>query len=373
MVQSVMVNNQPQLGEQQTKLLSQSYGIAPPPVPTNQFAIPQQLDIENANNTYIDYGKANYWEFQFGSRMCFGNLFILFLGLFLIHLLIIWMDIFKYNINLITSFKLSILEMLKWYAIIVGGMALFLLALSIYFWAQKNNQVPIRFNREKRQVYCILPSGKNIIADWEQVQVSISRKQQVTMYYAIEGAALTLGFPDLNSQEKGELTMDYPMEQLAIGEWEAIRIYMEEGLEALNKKTKTAAALNKDSIKLEDLPKDSFEYYEQLSFQYPEGSVPYFYAVKNRVRKEGKLLNYLWWLIIHICSAWTLPCYIATWLNKYPKIYRPQPLLNWSKPIPQEQWVKPTEELKRQSQRLQSAYQKGLTIKDYALQYKQQQ
>lgn len=360
-----MVNNQPQLGEQQNNLLSQSYGIAPPPIPTNQLAIPQQLDVDNANNTYIDYGKADYWGFQFGSRMCFGNLFILFLGLMLAHILIIFLDMGK-GYTLTQAFNLTIMEMLKWYSIIVGGMALFLLILSISSWAQKNNQVPIRFNREKRQVYCVLPSGKNIIADWEQVQATISRKQQVTMYYAIEGAALTLGFPDLNSQETGELTMDYPMEELAIGEWEAIRVYMEEGLDVLKKKTKTAAELNKDNVKLKDLPKDSFEYYEQLSFQHPEGSVPYFYAIKNKVRKEGKPLNYLWWLIIHLCSAWTLPCHIATWLNKHPKIHWPQALLNWSKPIPQEQWVKPTEALKKQTQRAQSAYQKGLSIKEYA-------
>ncbi|MFD1259687.1 DUF6708 domain-containing protein [Entomomonas asaccharolytica] len=367
-----MANNPTQLGEQQTKLLSQSYGIAPPPVPTNQLAIPQQLDIENATNTYIDYGKADYWGFQFGSRLCFGNLSILTIPVLFTHLVVIYYYYTKKSFGIWEAIKIGTIESWFLYPLIVGGMALLLLVLSVYSWAQKNNQVPIRFNREKRQVYCILPSGRNIIANWEQIQATISRKQQVTMYYAIEGAALTLGFPDLKSQEQGELTMDYPMEQLAIGEWEAIRVYMEEGLDALNKKTKTAAALNKDSIKLEDLPKDSFEYYEQLSFQYPEGSVPYFYAVKNRVRKEGKPLNYLWWLIIHICSAWTLPCYIATWLNKHPKIVRPLPLLNWSKPIPPEQWVKPTEELKKQSQRAQSAYLKGLTIKDYAEQYKQQ-
>lgn len=357
-----MANKLTQAGDQQNSLLKQRWQLAPLPIPLNESAIAQQLDMETANTTTINYGRSDYLSAEFGVRMAIYGMVFSFFAIFIAHIIVIVAAMNRDGYDFITTWYISWDEIKIGY-VMAAIMSLLFITVSIHSLFKKGTESPIRFNREKRQVSCITPQGNTLIADWESVKAIAETKQQVTAYFAIEGGALTLILADRVRDEAVEIIRDYPLESLAIAEWEAIRTYMEEGLESLRQKTDKAEKQTlADALK--KLSPNSLEYYQVLCQYYPEGSVDYFYAVKNRVKKEGKIINYLWWLTIHVITLWTLPCHIVQWLDKHPRLPLSKEMLAWSKPIPQDQWAKPSAELLEQTQTMQQYYANGGKFKD---------
>ncbi|UYZ85341.1 hypothetical protein MTZ49_07280 [Entomomonas sp. E2T0] len=357
-----MANKLQQAGDYQKGLLTDRWQLAPLPVPLNEPAIAQHLDVDTANHTTINYGRSDYLSAEFGVRMSISGITVFFISFVIVHIIVNFAAMNRDGHDFITTWVNGWHEMKVMY-ILYAGMSLFILVVSIYYLFKKGIEPPIRFNREKRQVCCTMPNGKTLIADWEKVSVIAEAKMQVTAYYAIQGGALTLTIPDNSCDEAGQFVRDYPSEALAIDEWEAIRTYMEEGLDSLRQKTDK---LEKQALEnnLKNLPKDSLEYCSVLCQYHPEGSVDYFYAVKNRVKKEGSLIKYIWWLTMHSVTLWTLPCHIVQFLDKHPRLKLTKEMLAWSKPIPKEQWAKPSEELLKQTKQLQQLYAKGLSFKE---------
>lgn len=357
-----MANKLQQAGDHQKGLLKDRWQLAPLPVPLNEPAIAQHLDIDTANHTTINYGRSDYLSAEFGVRGIISSLMIVFIVVIATHIIVNFAAMNRDGHDFITTWVKGWDEMKVLY-IMYAGIFLFVFVVSAYYLLKKGTEPPIRFNREKRQVCCTMPNGKTLIADWEKVSAIAEAKMQVTAYYAIQGGALTLTIPDNCNDEAGQFVRDYPTEALAIAEWEAIRTYMEEGLDSLKQKTDK---LEKQALEnnLKNLSKDSLEYYNILSQYHPEGSVDYFYAVKNRVKKQGSLIKYLWWLTMHSVTLWTLPCHIVQFLDKHPRVKLSKEMLTWSKPIPKEQWAKSSAELLKQTEQLQQFYAKGLSFKD---------
>jgi hypothetical protein len=103
---------------------------------------------------------------------------------------------------------------------------------------------------------------------------------------------------------------------LAIAEWEAIRTYMEEGL-------------NPPLL--------------HSSEEHEEGSVDFFHFCRRSYKSEHSFIRYIFgFLAIQFFSGWTLPCYISNWVNGRPKAGFPKAVQEWSKPLPVEQQAKPT-------------------------------
>lgn len=357
-----MVNRLQQAGDHQRGLLTDRWQLAPLPIPLNEPPIAQHLDLDTANHTTINYGRSDYLSAEFGVRNAISALIIVFIVVVVVHIIVNFAAMNRDGHDFITTWIKGWDEMKVVY-IMYAGIFLFVLAVLIYALFKKGTEPPIRFNREKRQVCCIMPNGKTLIADWEKVSAMAEAKMQITAYYAIQGGALTLTIPDNSCDEAGQFVRDYPSEALAIDEWEAIRTYMEEGLDSLRQKTDK---LEKQALEnnLKNLLKDSLEYYNILCQYHPEGSVDYFYAVKNRVKKEGSTIKYILWLTMHIVTFWTLPCHIVQFLDKHPRLKLTKEMLAWSKPIPKEQWAKPSAELLKQTEKLKQLYAKGLSFKD---------
>ncbi|MFD1261685.1 hypothetical protein, partial [Entomomonas asaccharolytica] len=211
--------------------------LAPLPIPTGYPAIPQQLDIKKATKTTLDHGKADYWNFEFGTRLSFTMCFVVFIDLLISHIAIIFASKASYG-SLQRAFIYTFDGFLPYYIFGVGGTFLFMVVVAIYMYFKQASQVPLRFNREKRQV-CAVVGKRVLITPWEQVSAQVESALLVTPYSATENSSLIIQLPDTEQGEVATFTMGYAVDALAIADWEAIRVFMEQGLDTLKQQAKT--------------------------------------------------------------------------------------------------------------------------------------
>jgi len=167
----------------------------------------------------------------------------------------------------------------------------------------------------------------------------VSVGQTVTQYAVTPSFALMIGLRDANTGNVLWVTVPTATLGLAVSEWEAIRAYMEKGPSAL--------------------PEPQPEEHE-------EGTVAYFNLCRQVYRTEHSYLRYVFgFLAIQFFSGWHLPCHISAWVNRRPKASFPKEVLDWSQPLPPEQWAVPSETLKKQSADVRKAFAKGQTLLDY--------
>ena len=75
-------------------------------------------------------------------------------------------------------------------------------------------------------------------------------------------------------------------------------------------------------------------------------------------RRAGEVgwFHTLGWYLYHLMTFWTLPNRLVEWeVRKIKRMNRkalPKAMVEWSESLPEDQWTKPSEELKRQSQRV---------------------
>lgn len=360
----------PKVGTRKQAVGRELFVLAPLPLATGYLPMPQQINLKKATATTLDHGKGDFWSFEFGSRLCLTMVAVIFLAMFITHVLGAYLLISRYDSFLISFFE-AIPKMLPMYLYCVGGTFLFMLCVSIGAFRQATKRVPLRFNREKRQVYAVV-GKEHFIANWEAINVQIETSLLVSPQSAVRYTSLVFQIPDASTDRQATMAASYPAEALAIADWEAIRVFMEQGLDALKQQSQTPPEMDNATLKeLEANPEPTADYYEKLMNQYQEGSVKYFYAVKNYTKYTKGKFGYGLWNIGHIATAWTLPCYLAQWLTKKNFVTRPPELNKWSKPIPQEQWAKPSEALLAQNKALQASYGvDGIhTIQDYFTQH----
>ncbi|MDY6816641.1 MAG: hypothetical protein SV598_12370, partial [Pseudomonadota bacterium] len=74
-------------------------------------------------------------------------------------------------------------------------------------------------------------------------------------------------------------------------------------------------------------------------------------------RRAGEVgwFHTLGWYLNHLSTFWSLPYHLVDWeVKKIQKMSRralPEAMQRWSEPLPEQQWARPSEELKRQSKR----------------------
>ena len=223
----------------------------------------------------------------------------------------------------------------------VGGLAL----MYIYCFAQAvyphSNIPPTRFNRQRREVAYVAKRGEPArFIPWEDVIACVSSSMVATEYSTQQKFALMIGLRDASDGQVVWLTVPSYTLGMAVGEWEAIRAYMEEGPSAL------------------PLP--------MMGENMEEGTVEFFHMCRKGYRYDHGYLRYLFgFLLIQFCSGWTLPCRIAAWVERLPKKAFPKAVLDWSKPLPPEQWQHPSDELIEQSEAVRKTLNKGLTVFDH--------
>ena len=328
----------PQAGDFEHEGSAEVFYLAPRPLPSGSVTLSSRKLYKGANDKYLDFTMgAGNWEF--GVRAGIGSLMVIIFFFFSVGLgLGIYDHINNDRPMLWILFQFFSPNWYTW-----GIFSFFLIIYGSTFTkaVYKYTSVPpIRFNRQRREVAYVPKRGQPPrFVPWEEVIACVTSGQIVTQYGTHNSFSLMIGLRDADSGDVLWLTVPTGSLMLAVSEWEAIRVYMEEGPRALP---------------------------QPMSEEHEEGTVAYFHFCRRVYRENHSYVRYLFgFMLIQFCSGWTLPCHIAAWVERLPKTSFPKSVIEWSKPLPPEQWQKPSEELIEQSKAVRKSFRKGKSLFDH--------
>lgn len=318
--------------------------LAPMPLPTGESAFHEGA-ISELNDTWLDYGAG--WPGVFGNQLILGGTVVSFLVM--AYLLPLSVAPFISD----TLYQAISDEAIRTTTIATFFVLLICLYTILTSYSKRKKVIPTRFHRQRREV-CFVPEKKSgdgyeapVFVPWESLRVWVFETRGATQYGVHQQYGMGIGYvlPGTDKWVKTEfMTAALP---LALAEWEALRSYMEYEVNSLD------------------------EIQSPLAIR-EEGDPPWegAHTIRNahhrlhRRRRNGEVgwLYTLGWYLYHLLTFWTLPGYLAefeTWLlRRSGKKSLPLEMVEWSKPLPEEQWVKPSEEMTRLSAEVRRTRQK---------------
>lgn len=334
---------QPKAGEAESFPSGKLTFLSPIPLPTGLSPVDHGHAVGEVNEGYLDFGVG--MPPVFGWQMTLGGPFGLFVlmafGFPLIAFLVFyWLgdgwDDGVHALRGVFDYGFPI-------AVGGGGFAFFMLSLPRWqAYTNLKKVVPTRFNRQRREV-CFVPRGekKAIFVPWEELVAWVTEAQGVTEYGVQRQYGFGIGFYHPDTGKKYTLEFQtYGLPQ-AISNWEAIRAYMEFEVHTLKE--------IQDPLDLQgpdDPPWEGVHVFrnarKRLHDEYREGKRGVFYLVG--------------WYLYHLMTFWTLPNRLVEWevrkIRRMNQKALPEAMAAWSKPLPEGQWARPSEELRRQSRRV---------------------
>ncbi|WP_339069285.1 hypothetical protein WIN67_16340 [Pseudomonas idahonensis] len=294
--------SKPAAGTSQKRIFSRKDYLAPLPVPTGQKPSDMLNIIWRKNEVFLDIG-----NYSIGSAV---------MGLWPLVMLSAFMGyLFRHDHDEMHIFAVM--------TTLVIGIPTLLLIYSLY----RQVPLPIRFNRQRREVCVPREDGEYWIVPWESVTAAATQHSSVSQAGKNTMGLLFIGFenPDPTAKE-GNRHFYWGFNcgggTSAMALWECVRSYMEVGAEAVEDQT---ARFDRSkgiwATYLDDLIK----------------------AAKLR----GWPVTLLWegfcgififnTLLIDVLERWKL--------NPPPDL-TDSAIIEWSKPLPPEQWAKPSPELR---------------------------
>lgn len=189
---------------------------------------------------------------------------------------------------------------------------------------------PLRFNRQRREACVTRPDGSCWFVPWERVHAVTPSATQLGPYGAGTSGALIIWLP-LEGQEyepyhpdkEGWVMMTSPGGGTsAMAQWECIRSFMEVGPQAV--------------------PEPTVVHNAGMSLWQS-----YVHDYRNAVAERGALLAFLWeGLGAVIFNGLLLEYLLRKKLAHLPNLTAPE-AVEWSRPLPQEQWAKRSPELEQ--------------------------
>ncbi|SFL35007.1 hypothetical protein SAMN05444064_10144 [Pseudomonas syringae] len=289
------MSNQP-AGTRQKKLFSQNDYLAPLPLPTGQKPVDSLNIIWRKNEAYIDIGC-----YSVGSAvMVIWPMMIMFLI----------MGYYSWNDD-------------EWPIFIVcaSGIITGIPTLMLIQGLFRPTPPPVRFNRQRREVCVPRDYDKYWIVPWESVTAAATQSSGISQAGRVTTGLLFIGFenPDPEaSEENRHFSMGFNCGggETAMALWECVRSYMEIGPDAVSESRVGAMPYEKTQI----------------------GSIV------TSLRK-GDLFDVLHGLFfITILGTYLAEKLQDLKLSPPPDLAYPD-IVEWSKPLPPEQWATPSPEL----------------------------
>ncbi|UFQ02968.1 hypothetical protein KJY40_19380 [Pseudomonas fitomaticsae] len=200
--------------------------------------------------------------------------------------------------------------------------------------------IPTRFNRQRREV-CFMPEGATepVFVPWESLSAWIIEAQGATQYGIHRQYGMGIGFYE--GETLTSLEFQCAGLPIAISHWEAIRGYMEYEIHDL-----------KSIQDLQDLQGPGDPPHEGLhTFRNARARMHQQIRDGSRTRLSG-----FFWYLYHVMTLWTIPNRLVEWevcrLERIGKQALPEVMRQWSEPLPEDQWAKPSEELLRLSEQV---------------------
>ncbi|MFJ2323519.1 hypothetical protein [Pseudomonas sp. NPDC087817] len=206
-------------------------------------------------------------------------------------------------------------------ALILGAC---IMALPIYWLIQglfREVPLPIRFNRQRREVCVPRNNGEYWIVPWETVTAAATQQSSVSQAGKATMGLLVIGFenPDPHATEDNKhfsLGFNCGGGTTAMALWECTRSYMEIGPEAVPESRVGIAPYEETQI----------------------GSL----IVDLR---KGEILSVLWGVFCITFLGTYLAEKLQDWKLSHPPELPYPDIIEWSKPLPPEQWAKRSPEL----------------------------
>jgi len=290
-------------------LFSQQDYLAPLPIPTGQKPIDMVNMIWRKNDIFLDVGNFNVG----GAVMSLWFMSMFFLGFGL-------------------GFR-NISPELSTDTLLGGLVIVGIPALAFIYNLTRPTPPPIRFNCQRREVCVPRKDGEYWIVPWETVTAAASQHSSVSQAGRTTTGLLFIGFdnPDSMATENNKHFMwgfNCGGNEAAKSQWECIRSYMEVGPHALPQTNDFEAG--RATLKGRGI-------IWGICCEYAE-------SIWQHLR-AGECLKAAWLLIGILFFGVPIVFMLQTWkLSPPPTLDHPD-IIEWSKPLPPDQWAKRSPEL----------------------------
>jgi hypothetical protein len=281
----------PAAGTTKKRLLSRNDYLAPLPIPTGRKPSDVLNTIWRKNEVFLDIG-----SYSIGSAV-----------------MVLWPGVMLFSLlNYITPDPL------------IWGGGLIIVGVPILFVIQglfREVPLPIRFNRQRREVCVPREDGEYWIVPWESVTAIATQQSSVSQGGKVSMGLLVIGFDNPDPQAKDDnrhfsVGFNCGGGTTAMALWECMRSYMEIGPEAVPESRVGIAPYEETQI----------------------GSII------TDLRK-GDLIGVLWGIFcITILGTYLAEKVQDLKLSHPPDLPYPD-IIEWSKPLPPEQWARRSPEL----------------------------
>ncbi|MCO7574051.1 hypothetical protein NJH78_29105 [Pseudomonas chlororaphis] len=298
--------------------LSREDYLAPPAIPTGQSPKDVLNTIWRKNEVFLDIG-----SYSIGSFV---------MVLWPVILIFIW---------IMPSINFQEFDIAYWYGFMCFcGVPLLLLS----YMLSRPVPPPVRFNRQRREVCVPFADGRYWIVPWEQVTAQAIAMSSAGQHGKTTQGLLVVGFhnPDPDAPEKERdfsLGFSCGGGETAMSLWECIRSYMEIGPEAVPKCNFEGESTGKGLLgwtisilwdALKSLLKGDFKAaFKDVFFSVFLGAPLGFYLQEKKLMPPPDLIN--------------------------------PAIIEWSKPLPPEQWARRSAELEQAIDRQEQALQESAT------------
>ncbi|WP_428845582.1 hypothetical protein [Enterovibrio norvegicus] len=345
----------PKAGDTRKFFAGEAVFFSPKPLPSAKIAKETKVtspEILAINDTYMDVGQrcqGKAWQVQLVNTV---------IGFVAIVMLLINIFLAFRNIDIYGSFLTSFIQTylddwgslafafgtpvaLCWYVVISS---------SLDFARQR----PIRLNRERREIcYYSDKEKKPTIAPWEEVVCWVATNRGTTGNSMLTHFTFGLAIPTPDGKDYWILRR--PIATVTDGQrmWETMRMYMDEP----SVRRPTPSLFEKEDRTLFDKNR------REMREKFKKGPKRWF--ILNSDAPWVSYASMFFYYTYHILSGWKLPYLVSEWTDSLSKVELPQDVADWSTPIPESEWAKPSEELLRERAAIEKHYEAGGGIMDY--------
>ncbi len=305
--------------------------LAPHPLPTGEPALNEGA-VSELNDAWLDYGAG--WFGVFGNQLIIALSFWSFLFMAVVAPILLSPFMSQRLFNALSDGFIRNGLYMASIALIFGVLV------TIKHVHLRKKAIPTRFHRQRREV-CFVPEKKRgdghekpVFIPWESLRVWIFETRGATQYGVQQQYGMGIGYvlPGTDQWVKTEfMTSGLP---LALAEWEALRGYMEYEINSLDE-IQSPLAIREEG----DPPWEGSHTIRNARCR----------LHRRRRNREVGWFYTLGWYLYHLLTFWTLPGYLAEWTNRLVRRSGtkalPPEMVEWSKPLPEEQWAKPSKEL----------------------------
>ena len=296
-------------GTRKNGLLSQQDSLAPLPIPTGKKPADMLNIVWRKNDVFLDAG-----NYSIGSM-----------------LMVLW-PMYLLYFGMAFGFRASAPDFSN-IMFVAGGIITGIPTLMLIYSLSQPTPLPIRFNRQRREVCVPREDGEYWIVPWETVTAAAAQSSSVSQAGRHTSGLLFIGFdnPDPDAKEDNKHFMwgfNCGGNEAAMALWECMRSYMEIGPQALPQTNDFEGG--RESLKGRGLLWGTCCAYVSSFWQH---------------LRDGELGHAVWLVLCIFLFGGPLIFMLQIWkLSPPPDLTHPD-IIEWSKPLPPEQWAKRSPEL----------------------------